>query len=83
MHARAWCLRGPLPPLLLVVCLMLPSGPSLSTSDPDEFKAKREAVFESAQKPVVTRQGDQIRIAFKTKGLFAQQVEKGRCRDVD
>ncbi len=35
----------------------------------DEFKVKREAVFEFARKPVVTRQGDQVTVAFETKGL--------------
>jgi hypothetical protein len=40
-------------------------------ADLDEFKVKREAVFEFAQKPQVTRQGDRVTIAFETKGLEA------------
>jgi hypothetical protein len=35
----------------------------------DEFKIKREPVFEFVQKPVVTRQGDNVTIAFESKGL--------------
>jgi DNA-binding beta-propeller fold protein YncE len=33
----------------------------------DEFKVKREQVFEFAQKPVVTRKGDTITISFTSK----------------
>ena len=40
-----------------------------AASDLDEFKVKREAVFEFAQKPVVTRQGDRVTITFETKGF--------------
>jgi hypothetical protein len=35
----------------------------------DEFKVKREAVFEFAQKPAVTREGDKVTISFATQGL--------------
>jgi NHL repeat-containing protein len=35
----------------------------------EEFKVKREAVFEFAAKPVITRRGDRITIAFATKGF--------------
>lgn len=38
-------------------------------SGADEFKVKREELFEFAQKPALTRQGDKITIAFETKGL--------------
>ena len=41
----------------------------LGAADLDEFKVKREQVFEFAQKPAVTRQGDRVTIAFETKGL--------------
>lgn len=34
----------------------------------DEFKIKREAVYEFASKPSVTRQGDKVTISFATKG---------------
>ena len=40
-----------------------------TAADVDEFKIKREAIFEFAQKPVVTRNGDNVTIAFETKGL--------------
>jgi hypothetical protein len=35
----------------------------------DEFKIKRENVFEFAAKPQITRNGDQVTIAFETRGL--------------
>ena len=35
----------------------------------DELKVKREPVFEFAQKPVVTRAGDNVTIAYETKGF--------------
>ena len=35
----------------------------------DEFKVKREEVFEFAEKPKVTREGDKVTIAFETKGF--------------
>jgi len=38
-------------------------------ADLDEFKVKREAVFDFAQQPVVTRAGDKVTIAFETKGF--------------
>jgi len=41
----------------------------LAASDLDEFKVKREAVFEFAKKPSVTRAGDTVTIAFETKGV--------------
>ncbi len=34
-----------------------------------EFKVKREAVFEFAKKPTVSRKGDKITIAFETRGF--------------
>ncbi len=34
----------------------------------DEFKVKREAVFEFAERPTLTRNGDQATIAFASKG---------------
>jgi hypothetical protein len=38
-------------------------------SDLDEFKIQRETVFEFAEKPVVTRQGDRTTITFETKSF--------------
>ena len=40
-----------------------------TASDLDEFKIKREAVFEFASPPTVTPSGDALAIAFTTKGL--------------
>ena len=40
-----------------------------AASDLDEFRIKREPVFEFARKPVVTRNGDRVTITFETKGL--------------
>ncbi|MCX7805471.1 MAG: hypothetical protein N3A38_09820, partial [Planctomycetota bacterium] len=37
-------------------------------ADADEFRVKREPVFEFAQKPAVTREGDRVTVAFETKG---------------
>ncbi len=36
---------------------------------PEEFKVKRVSVFEFSEKPVVTRNGDLIRITFTSKGF--------------
>ncbi len=41
----------------------------LHASDLDEFKIKREAVFEFVQNPQVIRKGDQVTISFETKGF--------------
>jgi sugar lactone lactonase YvrE len=35
----------------------------------DEFRVKREAVYEFVQKPEVRREGDQVAITFESKGL--------------
>jgi len=40
-----------------------------AVSGADEFKVKRQEVFEFAQKPQVTRQGDRVTIRFETKGF--------------
>jgi len=42
---------------------------SAAAADVDEFKVKREGPFEFAQKPVVTRDGDRVTIAFETKAF--------------
>jgi len=36
---------------------------------PDEFRIKREQVFEFAEEPVVTRKGDNVAIRFATRGF--------------
>jgi len=51
--------------------LVWPEGgpPAVVKPDPyEEFKVKREEVFEFARKPVVTRRGDHVEIRFETKG---------------
>ena len=53
-----------------------------AASDLDEFKVKREGPFEFVQKPVVTRSGDRVTVAFETKAIcdvtVAVEDEKGR-----
>ena len=50
----------------LVAGLLL--APPLIASDLDEFKVKRQQVFEFTQKPAVTRDGDTVTITFVSKG---------------
>jgi sugar lactone lactonase YvrE len=59
---RAW---------LLAAASALTLWPSAKApgAGPDEFRVKREAVFEFAQRPAVTRDGDRVTITFETKGL--------------
>jgi len=54
---------------LSVISAVLVAAASAAASDLDEFKIKREQVFEFKQKPKLTRQGDHITIAFETKGF--------------
>ncbi len=49
-----------------VVAGLLLSAPAWG-SDLDEFKVKRQQVFEFTRKPTVTRKGDQVIIAFASK----------------
>ena len=51
--------------LVTLAALVIPAR----AADLDEFKVKREAVFEFAEKPVVTRQGDQVTVRFASKAL--------------
>ena len=53
---------------LLFVCI-LTCVHSLQGDMVDELKIKREPVFEFAQKPGVTQDGDKATITFETKGL--------------
>ena len=62
---RMWLSRGLWAFVLCILCI-----PTASLAAAlDEFKVKREAVFDFAQKPAVTRQGDRVEIRFETKGL--------------
>ena len=54
---------------LVLLAAATPPAPAARAADLDEFKVKRQEVFEFAQKPVVTRDGDKVTIAFETKGL--------------
>ena len=54
-------------PVLLI--LLWAANPMASAaSNLDEFKVKRESVFAFAQRPSVTRNGDNVTIEFKSKG---------------
>jgi len=83
MHSRVRFARDAVSAgLLLVAWFMLPFGAALGASDLDEFKVKREAVFEFAQKPTVVRNGDRVTITFETKAFcdatVAIEDEKGK-----
>ena len=51
-----------------IICVVWCLAPSLHATGLDEFQVKRQAVFEFARKPTVTRKGDQVTIAFAAKG---------------
>jgi hypothetical protein len=55
--------------LAAAVASCVPLWAAAAASDYDEFKVKREPVFEFVRKPVVSRQGDRCEIRFETKGL--------------
>ncbi len=57
--ATGLCLAGLLPP---------GSAATARAADVDEFKVKREAVYEFTEKPAVARQGDRVTIRFASKG---------------
>ena len=52
---------------VLAACLLI--APPLVASDLDEFKVKRQQVFEFAQKPTVRRHGDSVSVQFATKAF--------------
>jgi len=58
-----------LPSILLCAVALRLWGSVAIASDVDEFKVKREAVFEFAQKPQITRQGDRVTVSFESKGF--------------
>ena len=53
---------------ILAAGLLACVASAAQAGDLDEFRVKRQQVFEFAQKPVVTRQGDQVTIRFTAKG---------------
>jgi len=54
--------------VILILAAALTPAPAAPAADLDEFKVKRQAVFEFAEKPAVTRQGDRVAVAFATRG---------------
>jgi hypothetical protein len=60
----------------------LAAGTASAASNYDEFKIKREAVFEFVEKPRITRHGDRFEIRFETKsfcdGTVAIEEAPGR-----
>ena len=54
---------------LSVISVVLLAAASAAPSDLDELKIKRQQVFEFAQGPRVTRDGDTATISFTTKGF--------------
>ncbi len=70
MNKRPWSSPHRAAFVMLIVVGILASCPAVEGgSDLDEFTVKREAVFDFAQKPQVTRSGDRVTLAFETKGL--------------
>lgn len=53
---------------ILWTLLLTVASPAALAGQMEEFKVKREAVYEFAQAPKVTRSGDHITIDFETKG---------------
>lgn len=54
--------------LIWLIMLMMPCAFSLLAAENDEFKIKRQEVYEFTQKPTVTRQGYDVTITFESKG---------------
>src|SRR5262245_15988167 len=48
--------------------LVLQQGSPLPDAQNEEFKIKRQEVFEFAQKPTLTREGNNVTISFESKG---------------
>jgi hypothetical protein len=61
-------MRAALCATALLVFMAEARGAQTAKQIPDELRIKREAVYEFAQKPTVTRDGDNVTIAFATKG---------------
>jgi sugar lactone lactonase YvrE len=58
---------APVVSLVVAICPLLVAR--AAERIPEEFRVKRQAVYEFASKPKVTRRGDKLTIAFETKGL--------------
>ena len=59
----------PVPRVPLAFALLALAAAASAAGTPDELRVKREAVFEFAQKPAVTREGDKITVVFEAKGF--------------
>src|SRR5262245_49173806 len=70
------------PGLLTLLPAQAPSAGQKAPDAPAEFKVKRQEVFDFAEKPKVTRNGDRVEIAFATKGYcdvtVAVEDDQGR-----
>ncbi|MEX0702250.1 MAG: hypothetical protein WD069_09160 [Planctomycetales bacterium] len=53
----------------IALCALICGNAAWAASDLDEFRVKREEVFEFAAKPQVTLDGDHATISFETKGF--------------
>ncbi len=70
-----------------MACLSLAGAlgaPAAAAGENDEFRVKREEVFEFAEKPSVVRQGDRVTVSFASKGRCdaTVAVEDGEGRIV-
>lgn len=63
-YRREWSPLGP-----WLALLILAAGRLALAADSDEFRVKREVVFEFADKPRVTRDGDRVTIRFASQGF--------------
>jgi len=66
-------IRKPIPYVLLALWVPFVVSSGLA-ADMNEFKVKREEVFEFAQKPVVAIDGDRVTIAFTSKAYCGVTV---------
>ncbi len=55
--------------ILLIPCAAFLFSGGLLAADVDEFRVKRESVFEFVETPEVTIEGDRVTIAFETRGF--------------
>ena len=73
---------GHQPPVVSI--LLVVSAASAIASDLDEFKVKRQEVYEFTEKPKVVRDGDTVTVTFTSKAFCdaTVAVEDGRGRVV-
>ncbi|MEX0702251.1 MAG: hypothetical protein WD069_09165 [Planctomycetales bacterium] len=66
---NAFSLRALVAPVATALCAMICGELAGAASDLEEFRVKREQVFEFAEKPAVAVDGDRVTIAFATAGF--------------